>query len=433
MEVTAPAAHRAAPVIPALEGRVLQAERLRAGLLAAALGLLVSVYWGLDLVAPELFRGLAHLEGHGRGNTATLLALLLYALTLRHYYGRLLATNRVAPVAVQYVNAFIEASLPTLTIIYIARAVNPVHALLMPPYAAYYLFILLSTLRLDFWLSAFTGAVGAVEYLLLASTYVGRAAGENLDRVLLAPTHHAGKASVVLLAGLLAGLVGRELRREFSATLQSVEERERLFHVLGRHLSPQVARELTSRLEGAELRRVSVMFVDVRGFTRFAEGKGPAEVVAYLNRLFAIMVEEVHREGGIVNKFLGDGLMAVFGAPIARPDAAAAAARAALAMVARVATACGSGLPPTRLGIGIHAGEALTGVVGTAERAEYTVIGDTVNVASRIEALNKKLGTQILVTGEAWREVPEGQLAARAVHEEAVPGRAAPVQVHVLA
>jgi adenylate cyclase len=181
------------------------------------------------------------------------------------------------------------------------------------------------------------------------------------------------------------------------------------------------------------------MFLDIRNFTAFSEKRSAAEVVAYLNTIFDAAVEAVAEHKGIVNKFLGDGFMAVFGAPVADGNPCAQAVDAGLAVLARIEKLVADNrIPPTRVGIGLHAGPAVVGNIGSARRKEYTVIGDVVNVASRVETLNKELGSQMLVTEEVWRGA--GSWAGRASREPPsvsdpmfVRGRETPVRIFRLA
>jgi adenylate cyclase len=143
------------------------------------------------------------------------------------------------------------------------------------------------------------------------------------------------------------------------------------------------------------------MFLDIRDFSRYASAHSAPEVVSYLNALFGFMIPLVNQHHGMVNKFLGDGFMAVFGAPLADTGECDNAVRASLAILRRLQDLNTQGaIPPTRIGIGLHVGEAATGNVGTAERKEYTIIGDVVNVASRIEQATKLLGAQLLVSAQ---------------------------------
>lgn len=179
------------------------------------------------------------------------------------------------------------------------------------------------------------------------------------------------------------------------------EERDRVRRMFGQHTDPAVVDALLhSRTELSPARRhVCVMFVDVRDFTRFAEQAAPEAVLDYLNSLFWIMIAEVNRHGGVVHQLLGDGLMALFGAPLSRGNDCRNAVRAARAIVERLEGAVAAGaVPQTRIGIGLHAGEGVVGLVGSSLHREYKVTGDVVNLAARIEGLNKELDTTVLAS-----------------------------------
>jgi adenylate cyclase len=229
--------------------------------------------------------------------------------------------------------------------------------------------------------------------------------------------------------------VGRQLRKSFVNTLRSVEDRNRIVSVFGQHVSPAVVDRLIAAKADtrSELREACVMFIDVRNFTGFSENKGPEEVVGYLNALFELMIESINRHHGIVNKFLGDGAMAIFGAPLAEGNACRNALEAGLEILSRVDEEVAAGrLPPTRLGIGVHVGPVVIGNVGSPQRKEYTVIGDVVNVASRVEALNKQFGSQLLVTEQVREASGMSHEAWIAKPALTVRGRDEPVLIYEL-
>jgi adenylate cyclase len=210
---------------------------------------------------------------------------------------------------------------------------------------------------------------------------------------------------IFLIAGVAAAFVSLRVRRYVTSAIQEVEERNRVAGLFGQHVSPEVVEKLLNDPPDGmtEVRDVTVMFLDIRDFTAYSEGKSPEEVMTYLNRLFGMMVESVNQHNGIVNKFLGDGFMAVFGAPFSSGEDTRNAVDAALEIYRRVDEAAAKGeIAPTRIGIGLHAGTAVTGNVGTSARQEYTIIGDVVNVASRVEGLNKQFNSQVLVTHVVW-------------------------------
>ncbi|NCS93146.1 MAG: adenylate/guanylate cyclase domain-containing protein [Leptospira sp.] len=208
-------------------------------------------------------------------------------------------------------------------------------------------------------------------------------------------------------------------------------ERDQIIGVFGRHVSPEVAnRLLRDSADSGEKRAVSVLFLDIRDFTRFSEKRTPEEVFQFLNRLFAVVIEIIHSNNGIINKFLGDGLMAVFGAPIDSDQHKLESVQTALTILSAIEDRIQSGeLPPLKVGIGIHSGEAMTGNVGSETRMEYTIIGDVVNVASRLEKATKSVGTRLLVSSKVYEDLTEkvkqslshrGQLKVRG-RDEALP------------
>jgi adenylate cyclase len=171
----------------------------------------------------------------------------------------------------------------------------------------------------------------------------------------------------------------------------------------------------------SEVRRVAVMFVDFRSFTAAASTRSPQEVVSRLDHAFAVLVDILDRHGGIVNKFLGDGFLALFGAPLDAADAAQHAVAAAREMLEANDRANQASSWPLRIGIAIHIGDVVAGNIGSPRRKEYTVIGDTVNFAARLEALNKEFNSQFLISDavhdalgrEGSDAVPLGQVPIR--------------------
>jgi adenylate cyclase len=207
----------------------------------------------------------------------------------------------------------------------------------------------------------------------------------------------------------------------------------------GKFLPPDVVesiaadRGLQRRVDGRE---ITVLFADVRGFTTLSERIGPERSVETLNELFSGMVEVLFRHGGTLDKFLGDGLMALFGAPLSQPDHAARACRAAIEMMARLEDLnvefAAAGRPTLAIGIGVHTGEAVVGFIGDVERRlDYTAIGDTVNLASRLQGQTKELGASIVVSAETARQAGDA-FALRPLGEVRVRGRNEPVGVYAL-
>jgi len=266
--------------------------------------------------------------------------------------------------------------------------------------------------------------------------FVGAAVAATLEALLLSETGAPGgtiASSVVLL--LTAGALAAYASRRSIALVERVSGEHRRLERLGRYFSPQVAALLEGgELVAAESRTVTILFSDLRNFTALAETLRSEEVVAILNDYHARMVETVFSHGGTLDKYLGDGLMAYFGAPVAQPDHAARAVRCALAMqdaLTRLNTErAARGQLPLRMGIGIHTGSVVVGDIGAPRRREYTAIGDAVNVAARLQELTKLDGVPVLVSEETRRSVGD---AIRFSAATAAPlrGRAQPVETFV--
>lgn len=217
--------------------------------------------------------------------------------------------------------------------------------------------------------------------------------------------------------------------------VDDVSEREILRDTFSRYLSQPVMEQVLSDKASRSLltsrREVSVLFADVRGFTTFAERYRPEEVVTVLNQYFDRMVRVVFAHRGTLDKYLGDGLMALFGTPLEQPDHPRHAVQAALKMQAAVADLNAArqraDLDPLHIGIGINSGEAIVGNIGTEERMEYTVIGDMVNVAQRLQA---EAAAGDIVISDAVLAHARGCLTVHHTIETRLKGRRQSVRAH---
>jgi class 3 adenylate cyclase len=258
-----------------------------------------------------------------------------------------------------------------------------------------------------------------------------------LARSLLAPIQDLRAGTERVIAGDLRARVpvlgtdetGR-LAESFNQMVAGLEERERLREAFGAFVDPHLAERVIEEgtvLEGEEA-EVTVLFVDIREFTAFAERSSAAEVVAELNAFYDRVVPVLVHRGGHANKFVGDGLLAVFGAPDRLPDHADRGVAAALEIAAVVHRDYEGRL---RIGIGVNSGPVVAGTIGGGGRVEFTVIGDTVNTAARVEAITRDTDDTVLIT-EATRSLlrrDHGGFAERGT--VMLRGRSEPVKVHV--
>ena len=415
----------------ALKQQILRTELIRIKALIATTVLLGSLILIIHVLDPNAVQKL----WHGRFNPSELFIVLvpfvLFELWVHSVISRHLGRDHDLPVYRRYMGVLVETSMPTLALAMHIDSMGPVDALGFAVPLTYFIFIILSTLRLDFWLSTFTGFVAAAELLGMAMLY-HRAGSSDPPPDLY---YHAVRSVVILVCGMLAGAVGVQLRRQFEASIQAATARDRITNLFGQHVSPQVVERLMAEgaSTGSEIRRVAVMFVDFRSFTAGASTRTPQEVVDRLDGAFAVLVEILDRHGGIVNKFLGDGFLALFGAPFDTGNAAQHAVAAAREMLEANARVNETASWPLRIGIGIHVGEVVAGNIGSPRRKEYTVIGDTVNFAARLEALNKDFNSQFLISAAVRDALGEECRDAVTLGEVPVRGYAQPVTVWKIA
>jgi adenylate cyclase len=411
----------------ALTQEVLRTELVRIKALIATTSLLAAILWTVFILEPEAVNHI----WRGRLKPAYVYAILvpfiLFELWVHSVISRHLKLHRDVPVVRRYFGALIETTMPTVALALHIENMGSVQALGFVVPLAYFIFIILSTLRLDFWLSTFTGFVAAAELFAMAMFYHPAVNTDPAPDIF----YHAARSLIILISGMLAGAVGVQLRRQFETSIQAAGARDRITNLFGQHVSPQVVERLM--VEGAtassDIRQVAVMFVDFRSFTAAARSRSPQDVVDRLDGAFAVLVEILDRHGGIVNKFLGDGFLALFGAPLEAPDAAQHAVSAAREMLlAMDGINRGSGWQ-LRIGIGIHFGEVVAGNIGSPRRKEYTVIGDTVNFAARLEALNKEFNSQLLVSSSVRDALGDDGKDAVSLGEVAVRGYDRPMLV----
>lgn len=266
----------------------------------------------------------------------------------------------------------------------------PVAAVSFIPIAGYVLMVVLSGLRFDVKVVALAGVIAYLAHLLFLCLVLPSGPYTVPSAVFSLLVILAATACVMFMVSSILRL-----------------HRESVFKErLARFLAPEVVNEISRKPEmlrrNAEKRIASILFADIRGFTALSEEYPPEEVGEILNLFLEEMTTSIMDNRGMVDKYIGDSIMGVFGVPVASEDHALQAIQAGLEMQQRLrrvnATMAEEGKSPLAIGIGIHTGEVVAGAIGSSRRLEYTVIGDTVNVASRVEALTKEHSRVILVS-----------------------------------
>jgi adenylate cyclase len=227
--------------------------------------------------------------------------------------------------------------------------------------------------------------------------------------------------------------------REVARVLTDLDQAKSALRALGKYAPMELVKQLYARRiqpePGGELCEVTVLFSDIEGFTRLAEGLPPGQLAQALGRYFEVMAAAVHRHHGTIDKYIGDAVMALWNVPAALPDHAREAMAAVLACqrdtLALFSSPAWAGLPPLRTRFGLHLGTVMVGHFGAPDRLNYTALGDGVNLASRLEGLNQTYGTTFIVT-EPLAEAGRGHFTFRLLDVVAVKGKTQEVQVHEL-
>lgn len=252
-------------------------------------------------------------------------------------------------------------------------------------------------------------------------------------------------ASVIALASLwvlFMYLAKRKKHHQLTSAYVDLDEakgkledaEKHISNLLSQQVSPEIATALIDEKPQRKKQFVAVMFLDIRGFTQKAEKMDAVQLIEYQNNVFGFMIEIIQEMHGNINQFMGDGFMATFGAPVSHGNDAGNAYRAAKAILEQMKIKNRSGIiPETVLGIGIHAGHVVTGNVGTDSRKQFSVTGNTVIIAARVEQLNKEYGSQLIITEEVYDAINKDDIERKpSMYSVQVKGRSKPVRIVVM-
>jgi len=337
------------------------------------------------------------------------IAILIYELITYTYFRlRPKTDDKQQSYELGFWPSMIETSLLSFTIVFIIIATKQFIILFSPFALNYFVLIILSSLRLNYKLPVFTGIMAAAQYVALAVIFQNQNFVDISNPSDIKQIQFLGFGLGLITAGIAGGFVTKFTMQKVQQSFDALLEKRKAEFLFGQQISKPIADMLLNAGELLQSKKtnVSVMFLDIRGFSELTRRKSPEEIVGYLNQLFAFMIDIVQSKGGVINQFLGDGFMATFGAPITDDNSRENAVDAALEIDQKLQELNqNKSIVPTRIGIGIHYGEAVTGNIGTIDRMQYSITGKVVIIASRIEQLNKQLNTQILISYEVWKGI----------------------------
>jgi adenylate cyclase len=297
-------------------------------------------------------------------------------------------------------HSLIEVSLVSLLIFYMVGIKQMVIFLDSPLNLLYYLFLILSVLHLDKRISLLTGISGAIQYSF-NTWYSFHVSGAGLHLIANTPENSYYLDCVVLIvSGTAAGYVAGQVKRFVKVSLEARKAKNEMELLFGQQVSQEVVNALVED-KGLTKHEATVLAMDIRNFTSFAENHSPGEIMDFQNKIFGPILDIVGQYGGVVNQIMGDGLMATFGILVSNPRHAEMAFLAALKIREKVKELSEEGvIPATRIGLGIHTGEVVTGNIGNETRKQYSISGSAVIIAFRVEQLNKEFDSELLITGQ---------------------------------
>ena len=325
----------------------------------------------------------------------------------------------------------IEISFPTAIMFFMMSQLKMLSYLDSPVFLLYFLFIILSILHLDFRVSIFAGTFAAVQYVFLIYYGFHYVALEGVYEPSTPEAAHYIRAVIMVLSGAAAAFVAAELKGRIKTTFDFQEKKNELEVLFGQQVSKEVSKALIEEKGATKRREATVMFLDIRNFTAFADAHTAEEVINYQNQFLSPVMDIINQHQGVVFQILGDGLMACFGSPGENVLHADMAFQASLRILKQVEQASAENvIPPTTVGIGLHSGLMVTGNIGNENRKQFSISGTPVIVASRIEQLNKKYGTQLLISGQVYDQIAKGKMQITYLGEEPLRGIGIPVKIY---
>lgn len=354
------------------------------------------------------------------------IVIILFELISLMQINRLIRSGkRTLKTWIQFANAGFEICLPSAIILYVAKEYTSYNVLQSPAVFIYFIFIILSTLRLKPALSVFCGLLAGVSCACFSLYLYGHFNSND-----------AARCFILIFSGVSAALVAKQIRTGINNSLEEAERRHKVENLFGQQISAEVAEKMLAndgKIE-SKIMDVAVMFIDIRNFTHFAAERSPEEIVQYQNAFLNIVIRNVTRHDGIVNQILGDGCMVTFGAPVPLENPSQKAVNAARSILKELQIAVAlEQIFPTRIGIGIHTGEAVTGNIGTSSRQQYSITGSVVIMASRIEQLNKEFQSQLLISEDVFRSINNQTLLPEIFRDITLKGFDKPVSIYKVA
>ena len=335
---------------------------------------------------------------------------LIFLLLLK----KLIKNRRSLPEGLKFIHSLLEILFPGIIMFIMTYIEQRAVYLDSPFFLIYFILIAVSSLQLSFKISLSQGFLAAIQYLVLAVYCFYYVIPQNNIVMTLPPMSYYARAVILLFTGFASGMVAHEIGARVMNSFRQMREQQKIINLFGQQVSREIVDELIKRKDELDIQRVNatIMFLDIRNFSTYAETKDPAEIIAFQNNIFSPLIEIITKHKGLVNQFMGDGFMASFGIPLETSQHQQNAFDAGTEIISKIKSLASAGIiPDTKVGIGIHSGEVITGNIGNDIRKQYSIAGTTVITSARLEQLNKQFGTQFLITKDFHSMInPEGQI-----------------------
>jgi adenylate cyclase len=381
-----------------LELEIIKSEHNRTRLMILALLVIIAIStlnsFFLDDVLASFFGGADIYYFVVGGLTGLMLFEGIVLLRINWFHKKGL---RLPPVS-KFMSSFIEVSFPSFLMYYMVTVKGHHSFIDSPLFALYFLILILSTLHLSFLLSFSLALVAALEYS--AIIYMAFSSNEDATRISVLPeVSYYVRCGLILLCGAAAGFVAEEIKKRIRSYFVIHRSKNEIELTFGQQVSQEVVKAIAEQANTAKQVEATVLVFDIRNFSPFAEKHSPDEILDFQNKVFGPILDIVRQHNGIVNQILGDGIMATFGAPVSHPHHAQDALQAAIDIRKKISELISKAvIPEINIGIGIHAGEVITGNIGNEHRKQYSVTGAAVIIAFRVEKLNKEFNSEVLIT-----------------------------------
>ncbi|WP_316762170.1 adenylate/guanylate cyclase domain-containing protein [Pedobacter aquatilis] len=318
-------------------------------------------------------------------------SFLIYEVLLILFLRRLIKQEKAVFKWFKFLNAFIEITFISILMSLIPGIDKRMHLIESPLFFMLYMvYLILSVLHIDKNLIIFSTFIAICQYATVTHlSYFSLSIPQNSYYL---------RCAVLLVSGIAAAYVAQQIQRFVNTKVQIQNDHAQLGVLFSQQVSPEISAELTANADTTNQREITIMSLDIRNFTVFAEKHSPQEIMAFQNKIFSPIIEIIIRHKGVVNQILGDGIMASFGMQYDQGHSNSAL-DSAINIISKIKVMSHQQLiETTRIGIGIHTGKVVVGNIGNMERKQYSISGSAVIIAFRIEQLNKVFHSDILIT-----------------------------------